>query len=133
MIPSSDTDLLELEVETISSRNYRMNIDDNTINGMVDDVEAMKQVNYKILNTERYQYAIYSWDYGIELNDLYGQPIEYVVPELERRIVEALTQDERNESVDNFEFDTSNKKCVVCTFDVHTIFGNYTEQKEVEI
>ncbi|MFQ8776837.1 MAG: DUF2634 domain-containing protein [Roseburia sp.] len=27
----------------------------------------MKQAIYNILNTERYQYIIFSWDYGVEL------------------------------------------------------------------
>ena len=73
MIPSTN-DILstDIEMETESSRNYRMNINTTSINGFCDELEAMKQVIYKILNTERYKYIIYSWNYGIELQDLYG-------------------------------------------------------------
>ena len=42
------------------------------------------KVVFNILNTERYQYIIYSWNYGIELIDLYGQPVSYVIPELKK-------------------------------------------------
>ena len=55
----------------------------------------MKQAIYKILNTERYQYVMYSWNYGIETLDLYGEPVSWGCPELESRIREALMTDDR--------------------------------------
>ena len=132
MIPSTNTILsTELEVETQPSKNYKMYLEQNIINGFCDELEAMQQVIYKILNTERYQHIIYSWNYGIELLDLYGEPVTYVCPELQRRITEALVQDDRIESVDNFEFDSSEKGTVKVTFTVHTIFGNVESEKVV--
>lgn len=132
MIPSTNTILSqELEVETLPSKNYKMQIEHDVINGYCDELEAMKQVVFKILNTERYQYIIYSWDYGIELIDLYGEPVTYVCPELERRITEALLQDDRITSVDNFAFDVSEKRIVKATFTVHTIFGGIEAEKVV--
>lgn len=114
---------LNVEFETMPSLNYKMNIEEETIINKCDKLEAMKQVIYKILNTERYQYLIYSWNYGIELADLFGEPVYYVVPELERRITEALMQDDRIESVIDFQFDTSKRGTVACTFTANTIFG----------
>ena len=132
MIPSTNTILsTDLEVERQPSKNYKMHLEQNIISGFCDELEAMRQVIYKILNTERYQYIIYSWNYGIELLDLYGEPVTYVCPELERRITEALVQDDRIESVDNFEFDTSEKRTVKVTFTVHTIFGSVESEKVV--
>lgn len=132
MIPSTNNILsYDLEMETEPSVNYKMNIKQGIINGTVDELEAMKQVIYKILNTERYQYIIYSWNYGIELMDLFGMPVIYVIPELERRITEALIQDERIESVDDFEFDSSEKRTVKASFTVHTIFGDVQTEKVV--
>lgn len=132
MIPSTNTILsTDLEVETQSSKNYKMHLEQNIVNGFCDGLEAMQQVIHKILNTERYQHIIYSWNFGIELLDLYGEPVTYVYPELERRITEALVQDDRIESVDNFEFDTSEKRTVKATFTVHTIFGNVESEKVV--
>ena len=132
MIPSTNTILsTDLEVETQPSKNYKMYLEQNIINGFCDELEAMRQVIYKILNTERYQCIIYSWNYGIELLDLYGEPVTYVCPELQRRITEALVQDDRIESVDNFEFDISEKRTVKATFTVHTIFGNVESEKVV--
>lgn len=132
MIPSNNELLTtELTVETEPSKNYKMKIEQNLISGYVDELEAMKQVVYKILNTERYQYVIYSWNYGIELMDLYGEPVSYVCAELERRISEALLQDDRIVSVDSFEYDYSKKGQVYVTFVVHTIFGDFDEEKVV--
>ena len=132
MIPSTNTILsTTLEVKTQPSKNYKMHLDRNVVNGHCDELESMQQVIYKILNTERYQSIIYSWNYGIELDDLYGEPVTYVCPELERRITEALVQDDRIESVDNFEFDTSEKRSVKVKFTVHTIFGNVKTEKVV--
>ena len=74
------------------------------IHGMCDKQEAMKQVIYKILNTERYKYLIYSWNYGIELNDLFGRERQYVIPMLMSRIKEALLQDDRILNVTDFNF-----------------------------
>jgi hypothetical protein len=92
----------------------------------------MKQVIFKILNTERYEYPIYSWDYGIELKDLIGEPMPYVIPELERRIKDALEVDDRIDSVDEFDFDIDRHN-VTCRFTVHTIFGDLEEEMGVEV
>lgn len=132
MIPSMNNLLTtEITVETQSSKNYKMHLTEKIINGIADELEAMHQVIYKILNTERYQYIIYSWDYGIETLDLYGEPISYVCPEIERRITEALVQDNRIESVDNFEFDYTEKGKLHVTFIVHTIYGDLEEERAV--
>lgn len=132
MLPSVNNLLTtELIVETEPNKNYKMKFEQDSISGYVDELEAMKQVVYKILNTERYEYEIYSWNYGIELKDLIGEPVSYVVAELERRISEALLQDDRIESVDSFEYDYSKKGVVLVTFQVHTLFGNFDEEKVV--
>ena len=132
MIPTTNTILNEeLEFETLPSKDYKLHIEQNLINGFCDELEAMKQVVYKILSTERYDYIIYSWNYGIELKDLYGEPAPYVISELKRRITEALTQDERITSVDSFTFDTSVKKQVHVKFVVHTVFGDVDAEKVV--
>ena len=110
-----------------------MRIDNNAINGHCDDYEAMIQAVYKILNTERYEHIIYSWDYGIELYNLFGKPTDYVCLELQRRISEALLQDDRITSVTDFEFDTSIRKTVQVKFTVHTIYGDIESEKAVNV
>lgn len=134
MIPSVNTVLtVDLNVTTQPSKQHRMDLDRNRILGTCDSLEAVKQSIFKILNTERYDYLIYSWNYGIELKDLYGQPPVYVCPELERRVKEALLQDDRITGVDEFEFNTSNKGVVSVAFTVHTLFGDLNEEMAVNI
>ena len=134
MIPSGNAIMTtELKVVKQPSKQHRMDLDKNRILGTCDSLEAVKQTIYKILNTERYAYIIYSWNYGIELMDLYGQAPMYVCPEIERRVKEALLQDDRITGLDNFEFDVSTKGVVSVTFTVHTIFGDLNEEMVVNI
>ena len=132
MIPST-TGFLEqnFELEEQPTYTYKMNLDTGSIRGYTDKLDAMRQAIFKILQTERYQYIMYSWNYGVETLDLYGEPISYVCPELERRITEALTWDERIESVDNFEFDLPQKGVDHVSFTAHTIFGDVQAERMV--
>lgn len=132
MIPSI-TGFLEhdFELEEQPTYTYKMNLDTGSIRGYTDGLDAMKQAIFKILQTERYQYIMYSWNYGIETLDLYGEPISYVCPELERRITEALLWDERIESVDNFEFDLPQKGVIHVSFTAHTVFGDVQAERTV--
>lgn len=133
MIPTINNQFLQsfTDVE-IPSKDYGLNIKNSQINGMVDDLEAVRQAIYFILNTERYEYLIYSWDYGVELVDLIGMPPSYVIPELECRITEALVQDERIQSVSDFNFERNKKKLHV-TFTVSTIFGTIESEVDVNV
>ena len=132
MIPSTTAFLeQDFEITEQPTHTYKMNLESNLIRGYTDGQEAMKQAIYKILNTERYQYVMYSWNYGIELLDLYGEPVSYVCPEMERRITEALTWDDRIQTVDNFEFNISKKGEILVTFTAHTVFGDVVAEKVV--
>ena len=102
------------------------------IGGYVDGLEAVAQAVYLILATERYQYIIYSWDYGVEFVDLIGKPMPYVMSELPRRIREALTQDNRIDDVIDFEFEQKGNQLHV-TFTVVSNVGNLSTELEVEV
>ena len=102
------------------------------LNGFVDGLEAVAQTVYLTLSTERYEFIIYSWDYGVELIDLTGKPMPYVMSELPRRITEALTQDDRIKDVVDFEFEPHGKR-LHATFTVVSNFGNIPTELEVEV
>lgn len=123
----------DFSIEERPSRTHRMDTERKSIHGMTDAQDAMRQAIYKILNTERYEYEIYSWDYGIETLDLYGEPVTWVVPELERRIREALLQDTRITEVSDFEFDFPEKGVVHVAFTAHTIFGELKAERTVRV
>ena len=110
-----------------------MNLDKNLFVGKVDDVQAVEQAIYKILNTERYEHEIYSWDYGVELADLYGQSMPYVMSEAKRRIEDALMADDRIEAVTDFEVKRS-KRTLHIKFTVVTTQGDELEmEKEMDV
>jgi hypothetical protein len=134
MIPSTDAFLDEdFEIEEEPSKTYKMDLEGNHTSGYCDELEAVKQAVFKALNTERYAFIMYSWDYGIETADLYGQPVTWVCPELERRITEALSLDTRITEVTDFEHDISVKGVVHTSFTVNTIYGDFTGERTVNI
>lgn len=131
MLPDSGSLLRqEFKIEEQPSKTYR--IRDDTIQGREDGLEAVKQTVYCILNTERYESILYSWNYGVELKDLFGKPMGYVKSELKRRITEALTQDDRIRSVGAFSFSVSGRNLSV-TFTVYTTLGDFEAGKEVRV
>lgn len=132
MIPSTVGFLnRDFEIRQQQSLTYKMQQNSGLIRGHTDGLDAVRQAIYKIIMTERYQYVMYSWNYGIELHDLFGEPVTYVCPELKRRISEALLCDDRIEGVDNFEYDLSRKGIVHVSFTVHTILGDVQAEREV--
>lgn len=131
-IPILQESLNELEY---GNETYKIQLSengDNCIKGKINDLDAVKQAIYLILNTERYAYNIYSWNYGVELVDLIGQPLPYVTVILPRRIEEALTQDDRIKDVRDFKF-KHNKNKLHVTFTVITTVGDIPSELEVII
>lgn len=132
MIPNINILMDEITEITYPNRTYKIVNDLDRISGQTDDLDAIKQTIYLILSTERYAYLIYSWDFGVELVNLIGKPMSYVMSELPRRITEALTQDNRISDVVDFEFERSGKK-LHTTFTVVTTAGNIPTELEVEV
>lgn len=132
MIPQNNA-LSELRLEEQPSLTYQMDRGRERIVTMCDNLDAVQQAIYKILNTERYNCPLYSWNYGIELQDLIGRPTNYCSLELERRITEALIQDDRIERVSDFQFEYPQKGIILVSFTVSTTKGILTMQKEVSI
>lgn len=130
MLPAG-LDIKNLEVVKQPSLQHKMNLSDSFIAGKCDGKEGLKQAVYKILSTERYENVIYSRNYGVELKDLFGQPVKTVISLIESRIKEALLQDDRITDVDGFIFDTSQKHKVSVTFTVHSELGDFEVLKEV--
>jgi len=134
MIPSTSGFLEnEFEITEQPSKTFKLDKDKNYVRGVTDQLEAVKQAIYMVLNTERYRYPVLTWNYGVEFMDLYGEPVSYVCPELERRITEALTWDMRITGVTGFEFDTGLRGSVQVNFTVHTIYGDVRVEKAVDI
>jgi hypothetical protein len=133
MIPVvSDLFSQSITERVLPSKDYALDIEAGRVNGTVEGLEEVKQAIYFILNTERYEYLIYPWEYGVEFSDLIGREHSFVVPEIERRIVDALTQDDRISGVSDFEFERI-KNGLHVTFTVATSFGAVKSEVNVNV
>ncbi|OHW61374.1 hypothetical protein EUAN_22240 [Andreesenia angusta] len=69
-------------------------LDFKTKNGKMYKVEGNEAVKiwiWKLLNTQRYRYMIFSWDYGHEMEDLIGKYTRgFTESEAERLVKEAV-------------------------------------------
>ncbi|MFY0521316.1 DUF2634 domain-containing protein [Lysinibacillus sp. UGB7] len=133
MLPQVVNDGLTLDFEEViePSKNYKLIPDKDRCVGFVDELEAMKQAIFLMLSVERYDHIIYTWNFGAEFKDLFGKPVTYVASEVQRRIREALLQDDRINEVDSFAVTTKKNKVHV-QYTAHTIYGEITAEKEVE-
>ncbi len=131
MIPESiiTTDLITEKREE-PSKTYKMT--ESKLQGFIDELKALQQAIYKVLSTEKYEYQIYSFYYGIELESLIGKDRDYVKIELKRRVRECLLQDERIVSVENFQF-REKGDTLLCTFEVQSIHGILNISQEVSV
>ncbi|MDR1692265.1 MAG: DUF2634 domain-containing protein [Oscillospiraceae bacterium] len=130
MIPVVNEYAASFALREMPSKTHRFDLSARHVRGETDRLEAMRQAVYLIVYTERYRYPIYSRNYGAELEELIGKPIPYVLPEIKRRVTEALTQDTRITGVDGWSFDVQRGK-VTATYTVHTIYGELDEQLTV--
>lgn len=134
MIPKVSTPLQQdLAFEARPAQTFRLDPGALHLSGRIDGVEALAQAVRLILSTERYRWLIHSWNYGVELHSLIGKDPEYCIPEIERRIREALLQDDRIQRVEDFSFSLPAKRRVHVSFTVESIYGRIAEEKEVEI
>ncbi len=143
MIPAAGTNYGAIQMAENSSYTYRLNRETKRVEGMIGsrpgrgidqqkELAAIEQRAYLLLHTERYDYLIYSWAYGVELMQLIGAPISYALPELKRVIYEALMQDEDITGIEDMEFET-NRGAIYCSFLIRTKYGDIQAERAVKI
>ena len=104
----------------------------NRITGTVDGLAAVKQAVEIILNVERYRWQIYQPYSGMEWNGLLGQDPGYVGSELQRRLIDALTVDDRVTGISDYDY-TISGNTLAATFTVNTVYGSIQETQEVPL
>ena len=133
MIPNNDSEFrIDFTEYKEPSKTYKIDLEKGIIKGKCYGLEAVKQAVYKVLNTERYDYLIYSWNYGVELKDLFGRPISLIYSELKRRIEESLLNDDRIKSVENFSYEKK-KGTLSVEFTVVTTEGNFESEVKINV
>jgi len=134
MLPLSSTEITNgIEIIKQTSFTYKLDTEKEKIKDYIDNIEAVKQFIYKILMTDRYKHEIYNWNYGVEIDDLFGKSKSYVKTELPQRIEDALRVDDRIEQIYDFVFKDINKNTILVKFCVSTIFGETLIDWQVNI
>ncbi len=126
-----DLDLIEFAMEQQPSHTYKLDISRGRVKGITEDADALLQAVYLILSVERYQYPIYSYNYGVELADLIGRPKDFGMSEVKCRITDALTQDDRINSVDGWEIPKDSRHLL--SLSTRTQLDGDIELKEVDV
>ena len=84
-----------VEYRQLPSLTWSINKETNRIEGYADRLTAVAQAAEIIINTERFEWQIYRAFSGVRLDDLLGLESDFVAAELQRRIREALSMDNR--------------------------------------
>lgn len=120
-------DLEVISEAELPTRTYKLDFEKGRCVGNIDRKVAMEQAIRKILLTERFAHLIYSDDYGFQ--NMIGYERLFVQGELPRRIKEALLQDERITSIENFKLEFIKDEAFVSLRAV-TIYGDVDVLRE---
>lgn len=112
------------------SQTYRLM--NGRIEGRTDGKNAISQAIDLMLSTERWRHLIYSGDYGVEMEELFGKSRGYLEADMERRFSEALSQDDRIKGIEDFQMIFSGDEANI-SFKIITSFGNLTVERKVSI
>ena len=133
MLPTEYNDDLiqDFEIETQPTRTYALRFDGYpSSGGKLDGIEAMKQSLFLALQTERFRYAIYSWNYGVEMQNLLGESMSpYLQARIQKAIEDALMADDRVLAVESFTF-SKERHVLRVTFTVETTEGDIESEFE---
>jgi len=96
------------------STTYNLDPASGRISGMIDGIQAVQQAVYKMLDTERFAYYIYSSSFGLDAR---------LPSELENAVIEAVLQDDRITGIENFQMTVVGDTADI-SFTVVSIFGS---------
>jgi len=125
VIPNGDERSILLE--NFKSKSY--DLDGGII---IDGRDAVKQSVFLTLNTPRYGCAIYSWNYGGQLENFIGKSLSIVYAMVQTNIKEAIMMDDRILNVNGFSF-KKDKGFVTVFFTVTSIYGQFESEVNVNV
>lgn len=114
------------------TRTYYVDQTTKRIVGMTDGQQAMRQAVEIILNIERFYWQIYSPYFGMQWDGLIGQSPGYVASEIQRRLKDAFSTDDRILGISDFTY-TSDDESLSASFTVNTVYGSVDQTLEITI
>ncbi len=120
-------------VQKQPTKTYALNFETGEIKGKIDEIEAVKQFCIKTINTARFRHVVYSFNYGCEIDDLIGMDLteDFLISEISRMIKESLENDDRIESVEDFNISNEHDNIYI-SFKVNTIYGSFTQSEVIK-
>lgn len=116
-------------------REYEIDFGTGQLTGrIVEGKEAIKMWVYKALKTDRYKHLIYSWDHGVEFQDLIGKGFDnaYIESEVQRYVKEALSVNKHIKEVKDFIV-TFKGSSLTVYFTIITDFGEVNIRENTNI
>ena len=133
VLPVSSVDITGgVNFQNQPSLSWYINKETNRIEGTVDGQAAVRQAVEIILNVERFRWQIYRPYSGMEWDGLIGQDPGYVGAELQRRVIDALTVDDRVTGISDYDY-TVDGSSLSAVFTVNTVYGSIAESLEVPL
>lgn len=132
LFPFDDTEefpVVEEDAEEYVIRDFEIDFSTMKMTGrIVENLDAIEMWVQLALRTKRYEWLIFSWDYGEEYTDLLGYSYtkEYLDSEVERMITECVTQHPYITGIEDLTVEVEEEHLHI-TFTLITDFG------EVEI
>lgn len=121
-----EEDAEELEEETAIPKEYGINFETGQLTGkIVEGLEAIKAWIWFALQTPRYRYYIYTWDYGNELEELvkHSYTKEYLEAEAYHMVEDCLLVNENIESISDFSVNINGSTTEI-SFTAETLYGS---------
>lgn len=106
--------------------------DTNRITGTADGYKAVAQAVEVMLMVERFRWQIYKPFFGMQWEGLIGSSPGYVAAELQRRIREAVTIDDRVTGISGFRY-TLSGDTMTAQVTVNTVYGPVNQTVEVTL
>ena len=113
------------------SLTWRVDPASNRVCGTADGLEAVAQSIDAALHTSRFQWQIYTPYFGMDWRNLLGQDPGYVAAELQRRVLDALSVDNRVLGIGAFSCSVSGET-LAADLTVRTVYGDVRQNVEVE-
>lgn len=120
-----------LEYTELPTTTFIIDWSSRQIAGIGTGLDAMRQAVEVILANERFRWQIYDSNFGVELEGLIGDDLDYIKAEIPRRIEEAFSVDSRILSVDNYVFTETSPGVLSVSFDVQTVYGAIQEEVSI--
>lgn len=118
-------------IEFVSYHSNTYLVQNNRIIGMGDNYEAVKQAVEIIFSVERFQWQIYSSNFGTDYRGAIGITPQVAANILHKRVEDAIKADERMTGITDYTWDV-NRDNLIVSFTVNTVYGTVPQTVTIE-